>query len=65
MEPLIWTVKGNVPESSLRYVNRREDIPGTVVFVEEWFAGAELVRRNVHVLPLVGVCLDGIAGKVG
>lgn len=61
MEPLIHTSKGNVPLSSLRYEHRREDVPGNVVFVEEYFDGDESVKRSVHVCPLVGVCLEGIA----
>lgn len=63
-EPLIWTTKGNLPVASLRYVNSRKDVPGTVVFIEEWFAGEELVKRNVHVLPLIGICLQGTQGQL-
>jgi hypothetical protein len=58
-EPLIWTAKGNLPVASLRHVTKREDVPGTAVLIEEWYLGEELVKRNVHVLPLVGICLQG------
>lgn len=59
-EPLIFTSKGNLPLASLRYVHKREDTPGNVVFVEEYFLGEESVKRSVHVLPVVGICLVGV-----
>lgn len=46
--PLVWTSKGNLPESDLRYVPLWEDKPDRVQLVEEWYLGAELVKRNVH-----------------
>lgn len=64
-EPLIWTTKGNLPISSLRYEHKREDTPGNIVFVEEYFLGDESVKRAVHVLPVVGVCAQGIASNIG
>lgn len=63
-EPLIYTTKGNLPVSSLRLVNTREDTPGNVVLVLEHFLGDESVRRDVHVCPLVGVCLEGVAASL-
>jgi hypothetical protein len=63
-EPLIFTTKGNLPISSLRYVHKREDTPGNVVLVEEYFLGDESVKRSVHVCPLVGVCLEGVGGSL-
>jgi len=63
--PLIWTTKGNLPIADLRYVHRREDTPGTVVFIEEYFQGEELVKRTVHVLPVVGVCAQGVESTIG
>lgn len=59
-EPLIYTSKGNLPLKDLRYVHKREDTPGNVVFVEEYFLGDESVKRSVHVLPVVGICLVGV-----
>jgi hypothetical protein len=61
-EPLIYTSKGNLPIASLRYEHKREDKPGAVVFIEEYFQGDESVKRSVHVLPLAGLCMEGVAG---
>lgn len=51
-EPLIYTSKGNLPIASLEYRNYREDVPGAVVFIEEYFLESESVKRAVHVLPV-------------
>lgn len=59
-QPLIYTSKGNLPIASLRYEHKREDTPGNIVFIEEYFLGEESVKRSVHVLPVVGVCLQGV-----
>lgn len=59
-QPLIFTSKGNLPIASLVYKNYREDTPGNVVFIEEYFLGDESVKRSVHVLPVVGICLVGV-----
>lgn len=59
-QPLIYTSKGNLPIASLRYEHKREDTPGNIVFVEEYFLGDESVKRSVHVLPVVGICLVGV-----
>ena len=64
-EPLIYTKRGNLPISSLRYEAKREDTPGNVVFIEEYFLDNESVKRSVHVLPVVGVCAEGIASNIG
>ena len=53
-EPLIYTSKGNLPIASLQNINKREDMPGAVVFVEEYFLDGESVKRAVHVLPVDG-----------
>lgn len=45
----IWTSKGNLDVQTLRYVPRWTITPGRVEFVEEYYLGGELVRRNVHV----------------
>lgn len=59
-EPHIYTSRGNLPLSALRYVHKREDTPGNIVFVEEYFLGDESVKRSVHVLPVIGICLVGV-----
>lgn len=63
-EPLIYTSKGNLPIASLRYEHKREDVPGSIVFIEEFFLGDESVKRAVHVLPLVGICMEGVAASL-
>lgn len=47
--PLIWTSKGNLPVDSLRYVPLWTIADNAVEFVEEYYLGDELVRRNVHI----------------
>ena len=59
-EPLIYTSKGNLPIASLQYRHFRQDTPGNVVFIEEYLLGDEIVKRSVHVLPVVGICLVGV-----
>lgn len=59
-EPLIYTSKGNLPLSALTYKHYRQDTPGNVVFIEEYFLGEESVKRSVNVLPVVGICLVGV-----
>lgn len=58
-EPLIYTSKGNLPIASLKYLNYRQDVPGSIVFIQEWMLGDESVKREVHVLPVEGICRDG------
>lgn len=59
-EPLIYTSKGNLPIASLEYRHYRQDTPGNVVFVEEYFLDGVSVKRSVNVLPVVGICLVGV-----
>lgn len=47
--PLLWTSKGNLPVASLRYVTLWQVGEYQVQFVEEYYLGDELVRRNLHV----------------
>lgn len=61
-EPLIYTSKGNLPLSMLEYKHYREDSPGAIVFIEEYFLNGESVKRAVHVLPVVGICREGNFG---
>ena len=65
MEPLIYTTKGNLPIADLEYKHYRQDTPGNVVFVEEYFLAGESVKRSVNVCPLAGVCIEPVAGTVG
>lgn len=47
--PLIWTSKGNLPADNLRYVTLWQVGDYTIQFVEEYYLGDELVRRNLHI----------------
>lgn len=47
-EPLIYTTKGNVPVSSLRYETRWHFDDEIITFEETYFDGDEVVRRSVH-----------------
>ena len=47
--PLIWTSKGNLPVADLRYVPLWTITEDRIEFVEEYYLGDEVVRRNVHI----------------
>ena len=69
-KPVIWTSKGNLQLDALEYRHYREDVPGAIVFIEEYMLGAESVKRSVHVLPVVGICREGdftvsVTGETG
>jgi hypothetical protein len=53
-EPLIWTTKGNLPVSQLRYETAWQDSPDCVVFRETYYLGDEVVKQSVHVLKRQG-----------
>lgn len=53
-EPLIWTSKGNLPMSSLKYTTSWQITEEYVKFVEKYMLGDELVKENAHVLSLQG-----------
>lgn len=58
-EPLIWTIKGNLPASSLQYVTRWENTPEYVKFVEAYLLNGEVVRESAHVLAKQGASIEG------
>lgn len=47
-EPLIYTSKGNLPIASLEYRHGWFESETDITFVEEYWLGEELVKRNVH-----------------
>ena len=53
-QPLIWTTKGNVPVKSTTYTTEWQVSENSIVFIERFHIGAELVRQNVHVNVLKG-----------
>ena len=48
-EPLIWTLKGNLPLASLRYEYGWIDNDEQVSFHERYWLGDELVKEGAHV----------------
>lgn len=65
-EPLIWTSKGNLPVSALRYETGWHFEPGKYIqFRERYFLGDELVKESAHVLQLTGVTVDMQSGNLG
>lgn len=53
--PLIYTINGNVPESSLRYEKKWSVNEELISFVEEWYDGDTLVKNNVHMYAVKGL----------
>lgn len=63
-EPLIWTVKGNIPISSLQYRHEWTDTATETTLVEEYLLGDEIVKRNVHIMLKQGILSDTKVGGV-
>lgn len=49
-EPLVYTTKGNLPASLLRYETAWRDAPDHVIFRERHYLGDEVVRESSHVM---------------
>jgi hypothetical protein len=49
-EPLIYTIKGNLPISMLKYSTHWEETPDYVKFVETYTLDGETVKQSAHVL---------------
>lgn len=59
-EPLIFTSRGNVLVSSLRYEHKWEDTDDAVFFREFWYAeDGELVKNNCHALAKKQLSITG------
>ena len=64
--PLIWTTKGNLPTSDLRYEAFWDYQAGHYVkLVERYYLGEEIVKESAHVLSLTGVSATGDVAKLG
>lgn len=50
--PMIWTTHGNLPVSDLRYVPQWNVFQDRIEFIETYFIGDEVVKRNVHIKVL-------------
>ena len=56
MEPLIYTIKGNLPVSSLEYSGAVwTETDQYIQLYEEWKLDGEVVRNNVHIKLKAGV----------
>ncbi len=59
-EPLMWTARGNLPLSSLRYEHQWTDSPEEITFAEAWYAAdGVLVKNNVHKLAKKQMTIGG------
>lgn len=47
-EPLVYTTKGNLPLSSLKYRHEWLEDDVAITFAEEYTLDGEVVRRNAH-----------------
>ncbi len=64
--PLIFTSKGNIPITSLRYEHRWEDNEDETTFAEFWYAAdGELVKNNCHKLTKKQLSVFGEAALIG
>jgi hypothetical protein len=53
-EPLIFTTKGNLPISALRYSHQWEDLETCIKFTETYTLDDEIVKQAVHVMMKAG-----------
>jgi len=60
-EPLVYTSKGNLPESSLRFEPVWEDTTDYTKFVARYWLGDEVVKESAFVLSKRGLSSDAIA----
>lgn len=44
----IFTTRGNFPACLLRHESVTEDYPEATIYAEEYYIGAELVKRSLH-----------------
>ena len=62
-EPLIYTVKGNLPVAALKLETEWDINPEYIKFVERYRdETGEVVRESAHVYSFMGVTGDGQAG---
>ena len=66
MEPLIWTTKGNVPESSLNLVPVWDVQDSYIKLALRYLdASGEVVKESCHVYDKTGVECAGVAANIG
>lgn len=54
-EPLIYTIKGNLPVKDLEYSTAWNEDDHAIQFYEEWKLNGEIVRNNVHIKLKQGI----------
>lgn len=54
-EPLIYTIKGNLPIASLEYSHKWEDLETCIKFSETYTLDGEVVKQSAHVLMKTGL----------
>ena len=62
--PLIWTIRGNLPISSLQYRHQWTDNADETSLVEEYLLDGEVVKRNVHIMLKKGILSQASVGGV-
>ena len=60
-KPLIFTTKGNLPESSLKHEVEWRVTPEQITFIETYKLGDEVVKQSSHVKLLIGAAAVGEA----
>jgi len=65
-EPLIWTIKGNMPLAQLRYETEWTVTDEFIKFVEKHIdSSGEVVKQSSHVYDRVGVSARLFSAKLG
>lgn len=64
-EPLLWTIKGNLPQACLQMQTRWERTDDYVKFTEAFLLDGELVRESHHALALRAPGMTGDQAKFG
>ena len=63
-EPLIYTIRGNLPIASLVYETRWEDADEYIKFIETYRLDGEVVRESAHVYSKRGLLAEPAAAKL-
>ncbi len=63
-EPLIWTIKGNVPISSLEYRTAWVDDEDYMLFTESYLLDEEVVKSSSHVYNKKGLDFNAINSQL-
>lgn len=64
-EPLIYTIKGNLPIASLAYSTHWDVQERYIKFTETYKLGDEVVRQSAHVYDKHGIKASAAVGSFG